>query len=1384
MVISAPAMAVPERLSHQPEPESVGSSYYSVHAEPLGEEEGLGPKFREWFKKRWEQWKEQRAENRAAANRPTFEDNLKAVFPEKVQTLIDRSLILAIQQVVNERYQAVIAEMAIDIKRKYGAYMDVSQRTDIFSRYAADELTKRIFQSSYQAILERAYAIAKGNLITWSQQAAKTSPQFFTSEYKLYELGIGKVEEALHIMNSPEKRQQAASVVLGIIRTTVTNNLHQPSGPKSNSRAVVSTEPVDEETKSKNADKSASKGKSGKIPGSRVNVIVDMSQDGTTKVSDVKSQSNSNVNDALAGINVEIPPIDVDEVIKNNPETLKYTLRKPVAAATHFVTQLALFNVPLFFVTAAMVGLDSAKNPLAFDQLKQSVTDPAGTLGFGLFMMTNHKVAIGLKSMMMNPDLRPFATSLGMAAGMLAQSLFVDLWNDRDMRGCAKSMYDPKPENSESCNKFWNNWIVTNKIAKYTPAIMGLLSTAFWSGFVTKYGPKAVSKASSGVVAAEQRLAALMKEAVAEDPFFAQTKQAAVNVSNSAQRVAGTVANSAQRLAGKVGETGAKVSSAVLERAKRKEKLAHLISMAQQNLELARAELDAAKKHAAEFKQVVGEGWAAAKGKMNVRIAGIWAVSKEAFASKVELAKFLAGMQKLKFFVNASLVTFGTNLVFIALDPFVAEPLREGIGRFELTSHNIKQEIEDATVLDNFAEMVSAYFSHKVQLPDAKDFKTLPDVFNAYNQSLNFLLTQNEKKKAFQSLNINNCYVSQKNSEEQTTGESDDLEAQAAERSSSESTWMPGFLTRALKPVLGGVSDMVNAHRESSDFVKLYLLNQGLYFLNPSCVVESDFGIWLDKYAETEKAWRTVALAQVSTSSTVWGETVSNFVTNFNTTKNFYEFIAFLIHDYRNEKKSGKADLPHEDLQRDALIAGVKSLSDVGLRSEWNEQQEGRFETLFPDEIEDFETPEYADFMVASMACGPDARQPVSFMQNVKSMSWLPWESVSRLFPSVFSTWQTITPNSAIVETYPGTQFKYIPPRITNVDPKFVCDDSYWMAAATHGRGAYVNPEPAIYNRKLEIPAEALKMAEFARTIKYENLLEFLFENARESIITTEAKRDHFRDWFNNTSVNAVYDRTHGVWPVVKKNYENLMKHHFFPALNESTMETPCPNGGGLHCALTDDVYVRANGVLYSGINEVYTYIRTLRKVLKKHLELQTSPLTKNEGLGNFINGEFERRARAIIFAILDKNTIRGEESFNYSEVIEKVKDLEQSIFLILGNDVDPAIKVNDVVEKMKPEHLQTKETLDEAIDTLSPIKDNSSPLDGLTSHEKESILRAVAVLNLTQKVFEKMTSVVAELESYKKFSQISFKEAELPKAGQQLFQGGSFNPALKGQGN
>jgi hypothetical protein len=138
------------------------------------------------------------------------------------------------------------------------------------------------------------------------------------------------------------------------------------------------------------------------------------------------------------------------------------------------------------------------------DEFIDSLKDPAGHVGFALFMMANKRVVNYGRMKGINPV---FGNYLGLSAGMMANTVFVDLYHNRLIRNYFKTfaISDPlvrEQKKAEAFNAMYKGFkdgsltYLFNKI----PDVASLLGSAYLSGLTTKVLGKTLDLAGSNLV--------------------------------------------------------------------------------------------------------------------------------------------------------------------------------------------------------------------------------------------------------------------------------------------------------------------------------------------------------------------------------------------------------------------------------------------------------------------------------------------------------------------------------------------------------------------------------------------------------------------------------------------------------------------------------------------------------------------------------------------------------------------------------------------------------------------------------------------------------------------------------------------------------------------
>ena len=173
-----------------------------------------------------------------------------------------------------------------------------------------------------------------------------------------------------------------------------------------------------------------------------------------------------------------------DQVRNDSPESVRRNFVHGLAGATvEFGRQSTFFNIPVGLIALSELGMEYSKDPLAFDKFLHSLTDPAAQLSFAAFMATNHKLTQALSGVMTGTIPRQLLPYIGMSAGLIASSLFSDLWNDKDIRACARS-YIGAAKEAGRCERAYDNWVPSKKIDAYMPSIISLSASTLASSVV------------------------------------------------------------------------------------------------------------------------------------------------------------------------------------------------------------------------------------------------------------------------------------------------------------------------------------------------------------------------------------------------------------------------------------------------------------------------------------------------------------------------------------------------------------------------------------------------------------------------------------------------------------------------------------------------------------------------------------------------------------------------------------------------------------------------------------------------------------------------------------------------------------------------------------
>lgn len=1025
--------------------------------------------------------------------------------------LVERALIVTIRQDIATVYDQSLLKEIKELEAATSGIDRSNERNDIFLDFIVNQLTGDFFERQHLNIISKTKKLSRESLMEWSRQVHQQVPAKYPapqSFFEQYQQGLDSL-----LADNKEGLFQRSSLV-GLMKSQIKQRvlLRSPKIREMLARGDVSAQTTSESS-------------SRRIEGTRTELLID------------------GLGAKVTPVGLIIPDSKFESLIQESPGHLR--MMKTVEFAKDFGAQTVLFNIPLYWVTLAHVGLDYSRNPQAISDFFKSLKDPASHVGFAAFIAANHKFSkIWLH--MTDPRFHFLGPYLGMAMGMTASSMISSFWHDPTIQSCARSHLSDR----EACQKAYNGWVLSGKINELAPSIAGLLGTAVLSGIVSK-----------GLV-----------------------------------------------------ESGKITSQGI---------------------------------------QKVG---AASAEKLAVRLQGLHILPKKIYQG-ARLEEYLLNLRKVKGLVNTNIVTIGSNLVFLAVDPFVSIPIERQWQEWQLTSFNLSQFLELNTPLGNLENMARFMMFENVKLPHEISEKTLPQVHSALNIAVDSFIKEN-----FNLLDPKACLA------QGTTKE----KADSLKKVSQPRHWTGG---------------------KNAEFENLR-----------GCLEKSDLPFWLGKYSEVQKDWRTHLVSESVNASLQWSSTIADFLTMFNGTRQFYDFVIRNIWEHRRrvieinkgpggaEEKKVKIAKDREELilrvfRRTELLkvayeatkvpavrASTEMVSANGVNEKRvvvparSEEEKERYADLYPRAMGGFNITELSDFLLASMVCGPRAEERPSAFQKFTSLRWLPWESIASVMPSVFTTTKIAEPFSPVLQTAPGMTFEMVPPRITEKNE--VCDPAQWLEREDSvvnriSEIPSVNKSPVTSAFKEKAPklmANASQMMDgvasavsqlsekvvgaftdevrqnkyglsvgrafenagregelwrdesallYWQKIKvgsrvYRGVIDYLIDNAREDILRSDDEFDHgFVDWYRKIVEEPIASTDKGLWKDVQANYETLLDRHFFPTLQKKEAGGLCKEGSS-RCGLTSKVYFQSEGVFESATIEFHTYLRVLQVILEKAVSLNT----------------------------------------------------------------------------------------------------------------------------------------------------------------------------------
>ena len=158
----------------------------------------------------------------------------------------------------------------------------------------------------------------------------------------------------------------------------------------------------------------------------------------------------------------------------------------PFEAFTFFVALGAQSTMDLVF--------NYNNNPVAYDQLLDSQTNPVGQLGFAAFMVSRGLSTTALQSAMDSKRLRNYLPMLGMSVGYLAQQVVTDF---ATVPGLAESMKACASADLSSCDKAYD--LLTTSGLNMMPSLVSMMGATLLVGVTKTVGMSLAAKTAETV---------------------------------------------------------------------------------------------------------------------------------------------------------------------------------------------------------------------------------------------------------------------------------------------------------------------------------------------------------------------------------------------------------------------------------------------------------------------------------------------------------------------------------------------------------------------------------------------------------------------------------------------------------------------------------------------------------------------------------------------------------------------------------------------------------------------------------------------------------------------------------------------------------------------
>ncbi len=261
-----------------------------------------------------------------------------------------------------------------------------------------------------------------------------------------------------------------------------------------------------------------------------------------------------------------------------------------------------------------------------------------------------------------------------------------------------------------------------------------------------------------------------------------------------------------------------------------------------------------------------------------------------------------------------------------------------------------------------------------------------------------------------------------------------------------------------------------------------------------------DFVGILDRYSKLNESWRALQMQETMQAYKAWTQKVEEFNSMVSTAYKFYKQVIDQL-----AQPSGKIDLAKLKLSNQPTQWGP-----------WTKNYDDHWKYIF--------TPKLDDFLLTSMACGPEVEGYAGSSTWENTRQWLKW----------------VTGNShpkKMIKDKTGFTVRFFPPRITTALPgtsDTICE---------HTRGLF-QPLDLLVSPPKELPLSVILSGPNAN---YIGIPAYLEKNIRSSVFTPDG-RNRFEEWWSE----YVAQNAQTVITELRDEYKKMLDTTFKTALTRN----------------------------------------------------------------------------------------------------------------------------------------------------------------------------------------------------------------------------------------